>query len=56
MPKPKTGLLAILPAALVPLTVRRVLRPWFRPYGSAANVAIHRRQMALLSAAVKGRL
>jgi phytoene synthase len=56
MPKPKAGLPAILPAALVPLTVRRVLRPWFRPYGPAANVAIHRRQMALLSAAVKGRL
>jgi phytoene synthase len=56
LPKPKSGLPAILPAALVPLTVRKVMRPWFRPYGPAANVSIHRRQMALLSAAMKGRL
>lgn len=52
----KAALPAILPAALVPLYARRVLRPWFRPYGPVANIPVHRRQMALLSAAMKGRL
>ena len=54
--KSKAALPAILPAALVPHYMRKVLRPWFRPYGPVANVSIHRRQMALLSAAMKGRL
>ncbi len=45
-PKPKAALAAILPAALVPAYLRRLGR----------DVPIHRRQMALLSAAMKKRL
>jgi phytoene synthase len=47
-PKPGTALAAILPAALVPVYLRRL------PTGR--DVPIHRRQMALLSAAMKRRL
>jgi phytoene synthase len=45
-PRPRAGLSAILPAALVPVYLRRFNR----------DVPIHRRQMALLSAAMKKRL
>jgi phytoene/squalene synthetase len=45
-PKPRAALAAILPAALVPVYVRKLGR----------DVPIHRRQMALLSAAMKKRL
>jgi phytoene synthase len=45
-PKPGAALAAILPAALVPVYLRRLGR----------DVPIHRRQMALLSAAMKKRL
>ncbi|MBW8708001.1 MAG: squalene/phytoene synthase family protein [Alphaproteobacteria bacterium] len=45
-PKPRQALAAILPAALVPVYLRKLAR----------EVPIHRRQMALLSAAMKKRL
>jgi phytoene/squalene synthetase len=45
-PRPRAALSAILPAALVPVYLRRMGR----------EVPIHRRQMALLSAAMKNRL
>ena len=45
-PKPRAALAAILPAALVPVYLRKMNR----------DVPIHRRQMALLSAAMKKRL
>ena len=45
-PRPGAALAAILPAALVPVYVRKLSR----------EVPIHRRQMALLSAAMKRRL
>ncbi|HWU56293.1 MAG TPA: squalene/phytoene synthase family protein, partial [Rhizomicrobium sp.] len=45
-PKPGAALAAILPAALVPVYLRKLGR----------DVPIHRRQMALLSAAMKKRL
>ena len=45
-PKPRAALAAILPAALVPVYLRKMGR----------EVPIHRRQMALLSAAMKKRL
>jgi phytoene/squalene synthetase len=45
-PKPRMALAAILPAALVPVYLRKLER----------DVPIHRRQMALLSAAMKRRL
>jgi phytoene/squalene synthetase len=47
-PRAGPALAAILPAALVPVYVRRVVRN--------RDVPIHRRQMALLSAAMKKRL
>jgi phytoene synthase len=45
-PRPRSGLPAMLPAALVPVYLKNLGR----------DVSIHRRQMALLAAAVKGRL
>ncbi len=54
--KVRMALPAILPAALVPLMVRKTMRPWFRPYRTPAQVSIHRRQMALLGAAMRNRL
>ncbi|MES2294497.1 MAG: squalene/phytoene synthase family protein [Pseudomonadota bacterium] len=45
-PRPRAALAAMLPAALVPVYLRRIGR----------EVPIHRRQMALLSAAMKNRL
>jgi len=45
-PRPRAALPALLPAALVPLYLRRLGR----------DVPIHRRQMALLGAAVRGRI
>ena len=47
-PRAGAALAAILPAALVPVYLRRLLR--------ARDVPIHRKQMALLSAAMKKRL
>jgi phytoene synthase len=47
-PRARGALAAILPAALVPVYLRRLLR--------GREVPIHRRQMALLSAAMKKRL
>jgi phytoene synthase len=47
-PKPGAALAAILPAALVPVYLRKL--------DSGRDVPIHRRQMALLSAAMKRRL
>jgi phytoene synthase len=47
-PRARGALAAILPAALVPVYLRRLL--------GGRDVAIHRRQMALLSAAMKKRL
>lgn len=47
-PKPGTALPAILPAALVPVYLRKL--------ETGREVPIHRRQMALLSAAMKRRL
>ena len=45
-PRPRAALAALLPAALVPVYLRRLGR----------DVPIHRRQMALLGAAMKKRL
>jgi phytoene/squalene synthetase len=47
-PKPRAALAAILPAALVPVYLRNLVK--------GRDVPIHRRQMALLSAAMKKRL
>jgi phytoene/squalene synthetase len=50
--KPGAALAAILPAALVPVYVRKITRPKF----GGRDVPIHRRQMALLTAAMRKRL
>jgi phytoene synthase len=47
-PRPRAAMPAILPAALVPVYLHRLSR--------MRDVSIHRRQMALLSAAMKKRL
>ena len=47
-PRALGALAALLPAALVPVYLRRLLRN--------GDVPVHRRQMALLSAAMKKRL
>jgi len=47
-PRPGPALAALLPAALVPLYLRKL--------GSPKDVPVHRRQMALLSAAMRRRL
>jgi phytoene synthase len=47
---PRALLPAFLPAALVPLYVRRARRPWFNPLQHSGDVAQHRKQMTLLSA------
>jgi hypothetical protein len=47
-PKPGAALAAVLPAALVPVYLRKL--------SMARDVPIHRRQMALLSAAMRKRL
>ena len=47
-PRPRAALAAILPAALVPVYLSRLSK--------MSDVSIHRRQMALLSAAMKKRL
>jgi phytoene/squalene synthetase len=47
-PKPRAALAALLPAALVPVYLRRLSK--------LQDVSVHRKQMALLSAAMKNRL
>jgi phytoene synthase len=53
--KPKKALAAFLPAALVPLYLKRMTRPWFDPYRHPAARSMNRRQWALLLAATRGR-
>jgi phytoene synthase len=52
---PKQAAAAFLPAALVPLYLRRLARAGFDPF-RLTDVTIHRRQMRLLSASVRGRV
>jgi phytoene synthase len=47
---------AILPAALVPLTLRRVTRPGFDPLRMSAETPGFRRQLALLAAVARRRI
>ena len=56
MARPKKALPAFLHATLVPLYLRRVTRRWFDPFHHSADVPLHRRQMALLGASVRGRI
>ncbi|HSZ74827.1 MAG TPA: phytoene/squalene synthase family protein [Rhizomicrobium sp.] len=54
--KPGKALPAFLPASLVPLYLKRVTKPRFNAFRDPADVATHRLQWALLSAATKGRI
>jgi len=56
MARPKKALPAFLPAALAPLYLRRMTRSWFDPFQHSADVPLHRRQMTLLGAAMRGRI
>lgn len=56
MARPKKALSAFLPATLVPLTLRRMTRKWFDPFHHSSEIPLHRRQMALLGAAMRGRI
>ncbi|HEY1706859.1 MAG TPA: phytoene/squalene synthase family protein [Rhizomicrobium sp.] len=56
MARPKKALAAFLPATLTPLYLKRVTRKWFDPFHHSAEVPVHRRQMALLGASVRGRI
>ncbi len=53
---PAALLPALLPASLVPLFLRRVTRRNADPLMRTAEVPIHRRQMRLLAAAMRGRI
>ncbi len=55
---PKTGraLPAFLPAATAPLTLKRVARPGFDAFHDLTDIALFRRQFAMLRAAWKGSL
>jgi phytoene synthase len=54
LPRPKQALAAFLPAALVPLKLKRLTAAGFDPFRHKAEVPLHRRQLALLSAALRG--
>jgi phytoene synthase len=53
LPVPRRLLPAFLPAALVPLYLRRANRRWFNALRHSGDVAIHRKQMALLGAVIR---
>jgi phytoene/squalene synthetase len=53
---PRRFLPALLPAALVPLYLRRLTRPGFDPFRDRSDVAVHRRQLAMLAAMARSRL
>lgn len=54
LPRPKQALAAFLPATLVPLKLKRLTVAGFDPFRHKAEVPLHRRQLALLSAALRG--
>jgi 15-cis-phytoene synthase len=54
LPRPKQALAAFLPAALVPLKLKRLTAAAFDPFRHKAEVPLHRRQLSLLSAALRG--
>ena len=53
---PRAFLPALLPAALVPIYLKILTRPGFNPFRDPADVAVHRRQLAMLGAMLRGRL
>jgi len=56
MASPAHGLPAVLPAALVPLYARRLLRAGDRAWESPIDIPLYRRQWTMLRAALRGRV
>jgi phytoene synthase len=56
MRSPKAALPALLPASLVAPRLKRLARAKFDPFLLAGDLTIHRRQMALLSASLRGKI
>ncbi|HEX3485186.1 MAG TPA: phytoene/squalene synthase family protein [Micropepsaceae bacterium] len=53
---PRAFLPALLPAATVPLYAKILVRPGFNPFRDSTEISIHRRQLAMLRAMMRGRL
>jgi len=53
---PRRFLPALLPATLVPGYLHIMTRPGFDPYRHAAEMAVHRRQIAMVRAILRGRI
>ena len=56
MPAPRRFLPALLPAVLVPLYLKPMTEAGFNPFRDIVDVPVYRRQLAMLSASVRGRL
>lgn len=54
--KPECGLPALLPAATSPAYLELVTRPGFDPFATRAELPLYRRQLAMLIAAMRGRI
>jgi phytoene synthase len=52
----RTGLPALLPAAVVPLYLRAITRPGFDVFHDSTEVGVHRRQLAMLGAMIRRRV
>jgi phytoene synthase len=50
---PADSLAAFLPAALVPLYVRRARKRWYNPLRHFGDIALHRKQIAMLAAVMR---
>ena len=55
-PRPRKCVAAVLPATLVPLYLKWMMKPGFDPFGQRADVPLTRRQWALLHSALRGRI
>jgi phytoene synthase len=53
---PRAFLPALLPAATVPLYAKVLTRHAFNPFRDCAEISVHRRQLAMLRAMMRGRL
>jgi phytoene/squalene synthetase len=53
---PRHALPALMPAALVPLYLKRLMRRGFDPLGDKLDVPLFRKQIAFMGAAAKGRI
>ncbi len=53
---PRRFLPALLPAVLAPLYLKTTMRPGFDPFRDLTEIPVHRRQMAMLGATLRGRI